>query len=91
VDRRRAARRRAERARDSRRPLLSRPLHAASSKYANEECQGVFIIVTDRAALRPVRVGVEIAAALTRSIRAVMQLEAAERLHSAHAIFAHTV
>ena len=26
-----------------------------SSKYANEECQGVFMIVTDRLALRPVR------------------------------------
>ena len=40
----------------------------ASSKYANEECQGVFIIVTDRAALRPVRVGVEIASALTPAL-----------------------
>ena len=27
----------------------------ASSKYANEECQGVFIIVTDRVAMRPTR------------------------------------
>ena len=26
-----------------------------SSKYAKEECQGVFMVVTDRAALRPVR------------------------------------
>ena len=40
----------------------------ASSKFANEECQGVFIIVTDRAALRPVRVGVEIASALSASV-----------------------
>src|SRR5574338_340620 len=37
-----------------------------ASKYANEECQGVFIIVTDRTALRPVRVGIEIASALRR-------------------------
>ena len=57
-----AARRRAERARDLPGvrfyPVRFTP---TSSKYANEECQGVFIVVTDRAALRPVRVGVEIA------------------------------
>jgi uncharacterized protein YbbC (DUF1343 family) len=34
--------------------------------YANQECSGVFIIVTDRGALRPVRVGVEIAGALQK-------------------------
>jgi len=52
----------------------------ASSKYANEECQGVFIIVTDRTALRPVRVGVEIASALGRLYPAQYQLDAAGRL-----------
>jgi uncharacterized protein YbbC (DUF1343 family)/CubicO group peptidase (beta-lactamase class C family) len=52
----------------------------SASKYANEECQGVFMIVTDRAALRPVRVGLEIAAALNRLYGAKFQLEAAERL-----------
>jgi uncharacterized protein YbbC (DUF1343 family)/CubicO group peptidase (beta-lactamase class C family) len=36
----------------------------ASSVYANEACEGVFMVVTDRNALRPVRLGVEIAAAL---------------------------
>jgi uncharacterized protein YbbC (DUF1343 family)/CubicO group peptidase (beta-lactamase class C family) len=36
----------------------------ASSKYAGEACHGVFIIVTDRETIRPVRVGLEIAAAL---------------------------
>jgi uncharacterized protein YbbC (DUF1343 family)/CubicO group peptidase (beta-lactamase class C family) len=36
----------------------------ATSVYANEACQGVFMVITDRDALRPVRVGVEIAAAL---------------------------
>jgi len=36
----------------------------AASVHANEQCHGVFMIVTDRAALRPVRVGLEIAAAL---------------------------
>jgi uncharacterized protein YbbC (DUF1343 family) len=37
-----------------------------SSKYANQPCKGVFIIVTDREALRPVRVGLEIASVLVR-------------------------
>ena len=52
----------------------------ASSKYANEECGGVFMIVTDRAAIRPVRVGVEIAAMLNKMYGAKYELEAAERL-----------
>ena len=37
-----------------------------SSKYKDEACQGVYMIVTDREALRPVRVGMEIASALSR-------------------------
>ena len=52
----------------------------ASSKYAKEECQGVFIVVTDRAALRPVRLGVELASALHRLYGAKYELEPAERL-----------
>lgn len=51
-----------------------------SSKYANEECGGVFIIVTDRLALRPVRVGLEIASAINRMYPAQFQLLAAQRL-----------
>jgi len=51
-----------------------------SSKYAREECQGVFMIVTDRLALRPVRVGVEIAAMLHKLYGAQFELDAAERL-----------
>jgi uncharacterized protein YbbC (DUF1343 family)/CubicO group peptidase (beta-lactamase class C family) len=51
-----------------------------SSKYAGEECQGVFMIVTDRAALRPVRVGLEIAAMLHKLYGSRFELEAAERL-----------
>src|SRR5688572_25586054 len=35
-----------------------------SSKYANEECQGVFMVVSNRATLQPVRIGIEIASAL---------------------------
>ena len=42
-------------------PIAFTPL---SSKYAKEECHGVFMVVTNRAALRPVRVGIEIASAL---------------------------
>ena len=52
----------------------------ASSKYANEECQGVFIVVTDRLALRPVRLGVEIAAALHKLYGSTFELGAAESL-----------
>jgi uncharacterized protein YbbC (DUF1343 family) len=52
----------------------------ASSKYAGEECQGVFVIVTDRTALRPVRVGLEIASALARMYPAQFTLEDALRL-----------
>ncbi|HEX5473412.1 MAG TPA: exo-beta-N-acetylmuramidase NamZ domain-containing protein [Vicinamibacterales bacterium] len=52
----------------------------ASSKYAHEECQGVFLIVTDRSALRPVRVGLEIAAALEREYGSTFDLEADARL-----------
>ena len=52
----------------------------AASKYAGQECQGVFMIVTDRAALRPVRLGVEIAAMLHKLYGATFELDAAERL-----------
>jgi uncharacterized protein YbbC (DUF1343 family) len=51
-----------------------------SSKYAREECQGVFMVVTDRLALRPVRAGVEIAAMLHKLYGAKFDLEAAGRL-----------
>jgi uncharacterized protein YbbC (DUF1343 family)/CubicO group peptidase (beta-lactamase class C family) len=51
-----------------------------SSKYARQECQGVFLIVTDRVALRPVRVGLEIASALTRMYPTQYQLDSAGRL-----------
>jgi uncharacterized protein YbbC (DUF1343 family)/CubicO group peptidase (beta-lactamase class C family) len=35
-----------------------------SSKYANQECRGVFMVIANRRALQPVRVGFEIASAL---------------------------
>jgi len=53
---------------------------AAASKYANEECQGVFLVVTDRTALKPVRVGVEVASALHRLYGQKFDLEASDKL-----------
>ena len=44
-------------------PIVFTP---SSSVYKGEECQGVNFVVTDRTALRPVRVGLEIVAALSR-------------------------
>ncbi len=38
----------------------------SGSKYAGEACQGVFMVVTDRTALSPVLVGLEVAGALGR-------------------------
>ena len=37
-----------------------------ASKYANEECQGVFMVITNRSALQPTRLGLEIVAALSQ-------------------------
>jgi len=52
----------------------------AASKFSGEECQGVFMVVTDRAALRPVRVGLEIAGALQKLYGSQFDLEASYRL-----------
>jgi uncharacterized protein YbbC (DUF1343 family)/CubicO group peptidase (beta-lactamase class C family) len=51
-----------------------------ASKHANQECGGVFMVVTDRMALRPVRLGVELASAIHKLHGATFELEAAERL-----------
>jgi uncharacterized protein YbbC (DUF1343 family) len=51
-----------------------------ASKFANEECQGVFIVVTDRNALRPVRLGVELASALTKLFPGKLEIDLAARL-----------
>ena len=51
-----------------------------SSKFAKEVCQGVFILVLDRAAVRPVRVGVEIASALTKLHGPAFEIDRAARL-----------
>jgi uncharacterized protein YbbC (DUF1343 family) len=52
----------------------------SSSIYAGEECRGVFLVVTDRDGLRPVRVGIEIAAAIARQAPTQFRLELAETL-----------
>jgi uncharacterized protein YbbC (DUF1343 family)/CubicO group peptidase (beta-lactamase class C family) len=52
----------------------------ASSRYSGEECQGVFIVITDRQSLRPVRVGVELASALTTLFPGRFEIDAAARL-----------
>jgi uncharacterized protein YbbC (DUF1343 family) len=52
----------------------------ASSKFSGEECQGVFIVITDRQSLRPVRVGVELAAALASLFPTRFEIDAAARL-----------
>jgi uncharacterized protein YbbC (DUF1343 family)/CubicO group peptidase (beta-lactamase class C family) len=51
-----------------------------SSKFANEVCQGVFIVITDRNAVRPVRLGVEIASALHRLFPGKLEIDLASRL-----------
>jgi len=51
-----------------------------SSKYAGEECQGVFLLVTNRDALQPVRLGLEIAATLHRLYPKEFGLEVATSL-----------
>jgi len=46
-----------------------------TSKYAKQACQGVFMVITNRATLQPVRVGLEIAAALFTLFGEQYQLE----------------
>jgi uncharacterized protein YbbC (DUF1343 family)/CubicO group peptidase (beta-lactamase class C family) len=52
----------------------------SASKYAGEECQGVFIIVTDRVAMRPTRLGLEIASALQRLYPTKYEIDQAVKL-----------
>jgi uncharacterized protein YbbC (DUF1343 family) len=53
---------------------------AAGAKLGGQVCHGVFLIVTDRDRLRPVRVGVQVAAALSRLHGAQFRLEDAALL-----------
>jgi len=51
-----------------------------ASKFANEECQGVFAVIVDRNAVRPVRVGIELASALMKLFPGKLEIDAAARL-----------
>jgi uncharacterized protein YbbC (DUF1343 family) len=55
----------------------------SSSRFANEPCQGVFMIVTNRDLLRPVRVGAELASALYRLFAGSFELDKVGRLFGA--------
>ena len=46
-------------------PILFTP---TSSVYKGEECQGVYFIVTDRTALKPVRVGLELVSVIVTAV-----------------------
>jgi len=52
----------------------------SSSKYAKEACNGVFLVITNRATLQPVRVGLEIAAALWKLHGDQYRMENTDRL-----------
>jgi uncharacterized protein YbbC (DUF1343 family) len=52
----------------------------STSTFANQRCHGVFIVVTDRDALRPVRVGVEIASAIESLFPGQLDLDKAGSL-----------
>jgi uncharacterized protein YbbC (DUF1343 family)/CubicO group peptidase (beta-lactamase class C family) len=59
---------------------------ATGSKFGGQLCQGVFLVVTDRDRLQPVRVGLEIASALSRLNGAAFKLEDAARLFGSTAV-----
>jgi uncharacterized protein YbbC (DUF1343 family)/CubicO group peptidase (beta-lactamase class C family) len=58
-------------------PIVFTP---ASSKYARESCQGVFMVITNRSALQPVRLGLEMAAALWKLYGNRYSMENTDRL-----------
>lgn len=58
-------------------PVMFTP---TTSKYAKELCQGVFMVVTNRATLYSARVGLEIAAALWKLHGDLYKMENTERL-----------
>ena len=57
-----------------------------ASKFASEVCHGVFMIVTDRERLHPVRVGFEVASALYRMFPGAFEVDRAGRLFGADAV-----
>src|SRR5262249_55356655 len=61
---------------------------AAGAKLGGQSCRGVFVIVTDRERLRPVRLGLEIASALTRLYRDRFDVNAAADLFGSKVMLA---
>ncbi len=61
---------------------------ATGARLAGQACQGVFMIVTDRDRIRPVRVGLEIAAALAKLYGPQFRLEDAALLFGSSAMLA---
>jgi uncharacterized protein YbbC (DUF1343 family) len=59
-------------------PVIFTP---TSSVYKGEECQGVYFIVTDRNALRPVRVGLELVSAISRLFPGKLDLKRTATLY----------
>jgi uncharacterized protein YbbC (DUF1343 family) len=59
---------------------------SADAKLGGQKCQGVFLIVTDRDRLRPVRVGLQIASTLARLYGAQFKLEDAATLFAPKAM-----
>jgi uncharacterized protein YbbC (DUF1343 family) len=57
-----------------------------ASRFANELCHGVFMIVTDRDRMRPVRVGLEAASALYRLFPAPFEVDKVGRLFGADTV-----
>ena len=60
-----------------------------SSKYAGRKCQGVFILVTDRQALQPVRLGLEVARILHRLYPAEYRLAKEDNLLGSETALRH--
>jgi len=58
----------------------------ASSKFAGEKCRGVFILLTDRQALQPVRLGLEVASMLQRLYPAEYRLQEEDNLLGSEAV-----
>ncbi|MFN2446851.1 MAG: exo-beta-N-acetylmuramidase NamZ domain-containing protein [Vicinamibacterales bacterium] len=52
----------------------------SSSKYAGEACHGVFLMITDRSIVQPVRLGLEVAAALWKVHGDRYRMENTDRL-----------
>ena len=68
-------------------PVSFTPVRDA--KLGGQACQGVFLIVTDRDRLRPVRVGLQIASTLARMYPAQFTLEEAATLFGPRTMLAN--